>query len=148
MRWCPNCRRISEGSPNRCQYCGSTWGRRLCRAGHSNPPDARFCGQCGSARLSDTCSGGGFVNFLLQLPLMFRSLIRIVLWVLPVLLFLSIIADYRAFLTLLVSIVILFLILHLASISLPGWITKPVKAGLAYLRKAKDSRTLQRESRE
>jgi hypothetical protein len=37
-----------------CHYCGRTWHVRLCRSGHENPPDAQFCGTCGSADLTET----------------------------------------------------------------------------------------------
>ena len=54
MRYCPFCQRWNLERPQRCHYCGHTWGIKLCQAGHENPPDAQFCGTCGSADLSET----------------------------------------------------------------------------------------------
>jgi len=53
MKFCPYCNRWNLGSPQRCRYCGRTWGERFCSAGHLNPPDANFCGECGRAELSE-----------------------------------------------------------------------------------------------
>ena len=52
MRFCPHCNRWNIGAPLRCRYCGRTWGERICPAGHLNPADANFCGECGRAELS------------------------------------------------------------------------------------------------
>ena len=54
MRFCPHCRRLNPGRPMICHYCGRTWHIRLCPRGHENPPDAQFCGLCGSADLTET----------------------------------------------------------------------------------------------
>ena len=54
MRYCPYCHRWNTGRPPRCCYCGRTWHVRLCPRGHENPPDAQFCGSCGSADLTET----------------------------------------------------------------------------------------------
>jgi len=53
MKFCPHCNRWNIGTPSRCRYCGTTWGERICSAGHVNPPDANFCGECGRAELSE-----------------------------------------------------------------------------------------------
>ncbi len=53
MRYCPYCQRFSVGQPQLCFYCGRSWYIRLCPRGHENPPDALFCGTCGSADLTD-----------------------------------------------------------------------------------------------
>jgi len=53
MKFCPHCNRWNIGTPLRCRYCGRTWGERICSAGHLNPPDANFCGECGRAELSE-----------------------------------------------------------------------------------------------
>jgi len=66
MRYCPNCRRISEKWPDRCRFCGRTWNVRICRRGHLNPANTVFCMECGSADLSETAKGGRFINFVLR----------------------------------------------------------------------------------
>jgi len=53
MNFCPHCNRWNIGSPLRCRYCGRTWRVRICSAGHVNPADANFCGECGRAELSE-----------------------------------------------------------------------------------------------
>lgn len=53
MKFCPHCHRWNPGQPQRCRYCARTWGVRVCSAGHINPADARFCGECGRPGLSD-----------------------------------------------------------------------------------------------
>jgi len=54
MRYCPHCHRLNTGRPQICNYCSRTWHVRLCPARHENPPDAIFCGTCGSADLTET----------------------------------------------------------------------------------------------
>jgi hypothetical protein len=54
MRYCPRCRRFNPGNPQICHFCSATWYVRLCPRGHENPPNAQFCGQCGSTDLSET----------------------------------------------------------------------------------------------
>ncbi len=53
MRYCPHCERFNRGKPKICHFCGRTWFVRLCPRGHENPPNAQFCGSCGSADLSE-----------------------------------------------------------------------------------------------
>jgi len=60
MRYCPNCNRWNSGRPQICFYCGRTWHIRLCPRGHENPPDAQFCGDCGSADLTETAGSRPF----------------------------------------------------------------------------------------
>jgi len=67
MRYCPNCRRINEGWPERCRYCGLTWGVRFCRRGHPNPASAVFCGECGSGDMTETAHGGRLINLLFRI---------------------------------------------------------------------------------
>lgn len=53
MRYCLRCRRLSSDGAI-CTSCGGSFGGRLCdhpRHPHLSPPDARFCGQCGSTSL-------------------------------------------------------------------------------------------------
>ena len=54
MKYCPHCNRLNSGRPQLCFYCGHTWHVRLCPRGHENPPDAQFCGTCGSPDLTET----------------------------------------------------------------------------------------------
>ena len=54
MRCCPHCHRLNPGRPAICYYCGRTWYVRLCPRHHENPANAQFCGQCGSADLTET----------------------------------------------------------------------------------------------
>lgn len=65
MKFCPHCSRWNIGKPSRCRYCGRTWGERICSAGHVNPADANFCGECGRAELSEPAG---------RTPLFIRSL--------------------------------------------------------------------------
>jgi hypothetical protein len=50
-----------------CHYCGRTWHVRLCPRGHENPPDAQFCGICGSADLTDTAGPIPFWIWLIRI---------------------------------------------------------------------------------
>ncbi len=53
MKFCPHCHRWNPGQPQRCRYCGRTWAVRICTAGHINPADAQFCGECGRPNMSE-----------------------------------------------------------------------------------------------
>lgn len=57
MRYCLGCRRFSAAGPL-CTQCGRSFGGRLCngKKRHLNPPDAQFCGQCGSDKLTEAAS--------------------------------------------------------------------------------------------
>jgi len=49
MRFCTNCRRITQGEPLFCSFCGRTYEVKLCHEHrHPNPRNARVCSQCGS----------------------------------------------------------------------------------------------------
>jgi hypothetical protein len=54
MRYCLTCRYFSGDGPI-CTHCGRSFGGRLCnhKKRHLSPPDAQFCGQCGSTNLTD-----------------------------------------------------------------------------------------------
>lgn len=56
MKYCPHCRRFNQGNPARCRFCGRTWSYRICNRGHINPPNAIYCGECGSPDLTQTSS--------------------------------------------------------------------------------------------
>lgn len=53
MKYCPFCKQWNHGKPMRCRYCGRTWNVKLCSAGHVNPIEANFCGECGTPNLSE-----------------------------------------------------------------------------------------------
>lgn len=67
MRYCPYCRRINEGKPQICNFCGRTWYIKLCPRGHENPFNAQYCGTCGSADLSDTAGSRSVILFVIKL---------------------------------------------------------------------------------
>jgi hypothetical protein len=57
MRYCLACRKFSGNGPL-CTQCGRSFGGRLCKSKkrHLNPPDAQFCGECGTDDLTDAAS--------------------------------------------------------------------------------------------
>ena len=114
MRYCPHCHRLNAGRPQLCFYCGHTWHVRLCPRGHENPPDAQFCGSCGSADLTETA---GPIPWWLWL-------IRIGILVFFALLIASL-GDVRLrlneqHLTYLIAIFILLFAMHMALSQIPG----------------------------
>lgn len=55
MKYCAFYKRINPGTPVHCQYCGRTFGSRICRhCREANPREALTCRNCGSAELSET----------------------------------------------------------------------------------------------
>lgn len=52
MRYCNQCHRFTAGEPLYCNFCGSSYGVKLCPARHINPRSAQICSQCGSRDLS------------------------------------------------------------------------------------------------
>jgi hypothetical protein len=52
MRYCYNCNRITQGEPLFCNFCGRSYGVKLCSRLHKNPRNAQICSQCGSRELS------------------------------------------------------------------------------------------------
>lgn len=67
MRYCPHCRRFNPGYPAICHYCARTWHVRLCPRGHENPPDSNFCGECGSADLSETAGARPRIIYVIKI---------------------------------------------------------------------------------
>src|ERR1019366_3163906 len=47
-----NCKKLTAGKPPYCNFCGRTYGVRLCPCGHKNPRVAETCSECGSSELS------------------------------------------------------------------------------------------------
>ncbi len=52
MRYCRNCRKFTAGQPAYCQFCGRSYGVKLCPRGHKSPRAASVCSECGSHELS------------------------------------------------------------------------------------------------
>jgi len=52
MRYCNQCHRITAGEPLFCNFCGRSYGFKLCPHRHPNPRNAEVCSQCGSRELS------------------------------------------------------------------------------------------------
>jgi hypothetical protein len=122
MRWCPLCRRISPGQPERCHYCGRTWNLRLCPSGHENPPDSQYCGLCGSARLSEPAPGGYLVNRLFRLFNNPGLIVRTVLAVLGVGLVIALLTNFDNLMPLLLAIAFLVFAIRLTRRFLPDWL--------------------------
>jgi len=120
MRYCPYCQRFNSGRPQLCYYCGHTWHVRLCPRGHENPPDAQFCGTCGSADLTETSGPRPLWVSLVWIGIL--AVLVILLTSLPRCRF-NLTEQGR---TLVVAIVILFMGLHLALSHLPGPIKRPI----------------------
>lgn len=150
MRYCPNCRRINQAWPQRCRFCGMTWNVRICRRGHENPPGAVFCGECGSADLTETAAGGRFLNsvFLFvggrgAFPLLMFTLKL----ALPIILLCLLLIDFESMLPSLVIIVLLVRLAQFAVESLPHGLNRPFRS--YYRRRHKDykDRVERRDSR-
>ena len=58
MILCRSCIRLSGEHAIFCNFCGRSFGCRMCRSRppHRNPPEARFCSKCGSDELSDAAA--------------------------------------------------------------------------------------------
>ena len=52
MRYCNHCHRLTTGEPLFCNFCGRSYGLKLCPHRHPNPRHAEVCSQCGSHDLS------------------------------------------------------------------------------------------------
>lgn len=52
MRYCRNCHKFTAGRASYCQFCGRSYGVKLCPRGHRNPRAANACAECGSKELS------------------------------------------------------------------------------------------------
>ncbi len=52
MRYCNHCRKFTAGKAPFCNFCGRSYGVKLCPRGHSNPRAAEACSECGSKDLS------------------------------------------------------------------------------------------------
>jgi RNA polymerase subunit RPABC4/transcription elongation factor Spt4 len=59
MRYCSNCKKLTAGKPPYCNFCGRSYGVRLCPRGHNNPRAAEACSECGSMELSTPAPKGG-----------------------------------------------------------------------------------------
>lgn len=120
MRYCPSCRRINEGWPDRCRHCQSSFNLSYCAKGHPNPPGSgSFCGVCGSADLSQPATGGRLINAILGFGRHKTILGLIVKLGIPLLLLIAIAKDPERYIWLILPIVFLFLALRLAIGILP-----------------------------
>jgi hypothetical protein len=52
MKYCYSCNKITNGEPLFCNFCGKSYGIKLCPRLHTNPRNAQACSQCGSRDLS------------------------------------------------------------------------------------------------
>ena len=126
MRYCPNCRRINEQWPDHCRYCGSTWGVKICRGGHLNPAGAVYCGQCGSAHLTQPASGCGLVNLIFGLC-RGQGWIRFAIKVaVPICLLVILSKHLELVLPFLVALYVLVSIFKHTFGVLPPWVTGPI----------------------
>ncbi len=126
MRYCPFCHRWNLDRPQLCNYCGRSWYHRLCPRGHENPPDAQFCGICGSADLTDTAGPRPLWLTIL------RAILLLILLLLPVtvgVLGLQHISDLLAALApFLIATVMLLMAYHLVLSIFPPPLKKPFQA--------------------
>jgi len=60
MRYCNQCHRLTIGEPLFCNFCGRSYGVKLCPHRHANPRNAESCSQCGSRDLSTPHPPGSF----------------------------------------------------------------------------------------
>lgn len=93
MKYCSFCKRISPGQPVHCQYCGRTFGVRICHhCREANPREALVCRNCGSAELSETSK---------PLPY-WMVFIKVLFWIFILTLIIGIIRNLELLLTLFV----------------------------------------------
>lgn len=59
MRYCSNCNKITAGRPPYCNFCGRSYGVKLCPKAHKNPRAANACSTCGSHELSTPAPQSG-----------------------------------------------------------------------------------------
>ena len=85
MKYCYNCGRITAGEPLYCNFCGRSYGVKLCPRHHVNPRVAEVCSQCGSRDLSTPQPRVSFWWHLLGLVLRIVSAVFLVLLSLAVL---------------------------------------------------------------
>ena len=65
MRYCNSCQKITSERPSYCNYCGKSYGQKLCSRGHPNPRGAEACSECGSRNLSTPHQRGSILMWLL-----------------------------------------------------------------------------------
>lgn len=145
MRFCAYCRRINERWPDRCRFCGHTWSVKFCRRGHVNPSNAIFCGECGSADLSETAFGGRFINMMFKL-FTYPGLLGIVIKVCMFSFFIFLVVrDIEAIIPTIIAFSILALMIKYSLSLLPTWIKSIPKRVYNHLKQ--NNRTEQRDRR-
>ena len=80
MRYCTHCHRITTGKALFCNFCGRSYGVKLCPHRHPNPRNADICSQCGSRDLSTpqprvSLVAGPLVALLSALPSLLPALV-------------------------------------------------------------------------
>lgn len=148
MRYCSSCRRISEGWPTRCRFCGLTWGTRLCKRGHPNPINAVFCGECGSAEMSDASTGGQLVNGAFRLVSGDGGWIRVTFTLVIFGVLASVVISHlERFTAPLIAIVILTCLFRFMARQLPKWLFTPLARQFRKTRNQSKHRSRNRDSR-
>jgi hypothetical protein len=125
MRYCHNCGKITTGEPLYCQFCGRTYGVRLCPRLHPNGRNATVCCQCGSRELSMPAPR---IPFWLRPLLFLLTLVPgFVLLVLSVLFFIAFLRQLLTNPNTLFQMMLLGLVLALAWyvwMQLPGFVRR------------------------
>jgi RNA polymerase subunit RPABC4/transcription elongation factor Spt4 len=148
MKFCPNCRRINEGWPDFCRFCGRSWGIRICRRGrHKNPASADFCGECQSADLSETASGGRIVNWIFGAANHAGALKRLTILVTPILLIAVVFADPDSFVGVIAGIAMLMYAWNLAVGLIPNGFKSILRWFIRTTTQSEDTRQRRRVSR-
>ena len=120
MRYCAFCRRISPGKPIHCQYCGRTFGAKICKhCREVNRREALCCRKCGSSELSDP--SGSNPSWLVSLNVLFGVLA------------LTLIIGFIRNLELLLPLFVVIGLLCLGFTFMPPIIRQLLKKALGYL---------------
>ncbi len=121
MKYCAFCKRLNPGQPVHCQYCGRTFGVRICRrCRQPNPREALVCRNCGSAELSEI--SGSLPSWM--------DFFNVLFWIFIITLIIGIIRNVEFLLPLLVVLGLLVL----GFLYMPPAMIKPLKEILRYFR--------------
>jgi len=123
MRYCNQCHRITAGEPLYCNFCGSSFGVKLCPARHVNPRNADVCSQCGSRDLSTPAPRLPFwLAPLLYLLSLFPGVILVLLSLLVLIGFVNALATNQQIQTQLLVFLLLLALLWWIYMHIPGFI--------------------------